>query len=119
MRSTRRSASPSEGRRGRRSAEAAARRQRPSTPAPTRSRSSSKRIMCEVVLNEEKGNFKFGQATMPDTVTPELDQLVQQLKANPNGAFIEIEGHTDDSRRQGDKLQDRSRARREREALPV
>ena len=28
-------------------------------------------------------------------VTPELDQLVQQLKANPNGAFIEIEGHTD------------------------
>ena len=56
---------------------------------------ASKRIMYEVVLNEEKGNFKFGQAAMPDTVTPELDQLVQQLKANPNGAFIEIEGHTD------------------------
>ena len=51
--------------------------------------------MYEVVLNEEKGNFKFGQAAMPETVTPELDQLVQQLKANPNGAFIEIEGHTD------------------------
>jgi outer membrane protein OmpA-like peptidoglycan-associated protein len=32
---------------------------------------------------------------MPENVTPELDQLVQQLKANPNGAFIEIEGHTD------------------------
>ena len=56
---------------------------------------SSKRIVYEVVLNEEKGNFKFGQAAMPETVTPELDQLVQQLKANPNGAFIEIEGHTD------------------------
>jgi peptidoglycan-associated lipoprotein len=55
----------------------------------------SKRIVYEVVLNEEKGNFKFGQAEMPETVTPELDQLVQQLKANPNGAFIEIEGHTD------------------------
>ncbi len=56
---------------------------------------ASKRIVYEVVLNEEKGNFKFGKATMPETVTPELDQLVQQLKANPNGAFIEIEGHTD------------------------
>ncbi len=32
---------------------------------------------------------------MPEDVTPELDQLVQQLKANPNGAYIEIEGHTD------------------------
>jgi outer membrane protein OmpA-like peptidoglycan-associated protein len=56
---------------------------------------ASKRIVYEVVLNEVKGNFKFGQAAMPETVTPELDQLVQQLKANPNGAYIEIEGHTD------------------------
>ena len=56
---------------------------------------ASKRIVYEVVLNEEKGNFKFGKATMPEDVTPELDQLVQKLKANPNGAFIEIEGHTD------------------------
>jgi outer membrane protein OmpA-like peptidoglycan-associated protein len=56
---------------------------------------ASKRIVYEVVLNEEKGNFKFGKATMPENVTPELDQLVSQLKANPNGAYIEIEGHTD------------------------
>ena len=48
-----------------------------------------------MVLNEEKGNFKFGKAVMPEDVTPQLDQLVQQLKANPNGAYIEIEGHTD------------------------
>jgi len=57
----------------------------------------AKRIVYEVVLNEEKGNFKFGQATMPATVTPEIDQLVQQLKSNPNGAYIEIEGHTDNA----------------------
>ena len=25
----------------------------------------------------------------------EIDQLVAQLKANPNGVYIEIEGHTD------------------------
>jgi outer membrane protein OmpA-like peptidoglycan-associated protein len=56
---------------------------------------AAKRIVYEVVLNEEKGNFKFGKAEMPENVTPELDQLVAQLKANPNGAYIEIEGHTD------------------------
>jgi peptidoglycan-associated lipoprotein len=56
---------------------------------------ASKRIVYEVVLNEEKGNFKFGQAAVPENVGPELDQLVSQLKANPNGGYIEIEGHTD------------------------
>ena len=54
-----------------------------------------KRVFYEVVLSEDKGNFKFNMATMPENVTPELDQLVQQLKANPNGAYIEVEGHTD------------------------
>jgi peptidoglycan-associated lipoprotein len=57
----------------------------------------NKRLVYEVVLSEDKGNFKFGQATMPEETKTELDQLVQQLKAEPNGAFIEIEGHTDSS----------------------
>src|SRR5687768_5906554 len=54
-----------------------------------------KRMVFEVVLSEDKGNFKFGQAIMPDDAKAELDQLVQQLKAEPKGAYIEIEGHTD------------------------
>ena len=58
---------------------------------------ASKRIVYEVVLSEDKGDFKFGQATVPETAVSEIDQLVQQLKANPNGAFIEIEGHTDNT----------------------
>jgi outer membrane protein OmpA-like peptidoglycan-associated protein len=57
---------------------------------------ASKRLVYEVTLSEEKGNFKFGQSAMPETVTPELDQLITTLKANPNGSYIEIEGHTDD-----------------------
>jgi peptidoglycan-associated lipoprotein len=56
---------------------------------------AAKRIVYEVVLNEEKGNFKFGKATIPENVGPEVDALVQKLKADPNGAYIEIEGHTD------------------------
>jgi peptidoglycan-associated lipoprotein len=56
---------------------------------------ASRRIVYEVVLSEDKGNFKFGKATMPDQAKGEIDQLVQQLKAEPKGAYIEIEGHTD------------------------
>jgi outer membrane protein OmpA-like peptidoglycan-associated protein len=56
---------------------------------------ASKRLVYEVVLSEDKGNFKFGKAALPDEAASEIDQLVSQLKANPNGAYIEIEGHTD------------------------
>ena len=56
---------------------------------------ASRRLVYEVVLSEDKGNFKFGKATMPDEAKAELDTLVQQLKAEPKGAYIEIEGHTD------------------------
>ena len=58
---------------------------------------ASKRLVYEVVLNEEKGNFKFGKAVMPDEAKAELDALVQQLKNEPNGGYIEIEGHTDNA----------------------
>ena len=56
---------------------------------------ASKRLVYEVVLSEDQGGFKFGQAKIPDEMQAKLDELVAQLKANPNGAYIEIEGHTD------------------------
>jgi outer membrane protein OmpA-like peptidoglycan-associated protein len=56
---------------------------------------ASKRIVYEVTLSEDQGNFKFGQAALPDEARARLDELVTQLKANPNGAFIEVEGYTD------------------------
>ena len=58
---------------------------------------ASKRLVYEVTLSEDKGGFKFGKATMPDEAKADLDQLVQQLKAEPKGAYIEIEGHTDNA----------------------
>lgn len=58
---------------------------------------SAKRLVYEMVLSEEKGNFKFGKAVMPDEAKAEIDTLVQQLKAEPKGAYIEIEGHTDNA----------------------
>jgi outer membrane protein OmpA-like peptidoglycan-associated protein len=56
---------------------------------------STKRLVYEVVLSEDQGNFKFAKADLPDEARMELDTLVQKLKADPQGAFIEIEGHTD------------------------
>jgi peptidoglycan-associated lipoprotein len=58
---------------------------------------AAKRLVYEVTLSEDKGGFKFGKATMPDQAKADIDALVQQLKAEPNGAYIEIEGHTDNA----------------------
>jgi peptidoglycan-associated lipoprotein len=56
---------------------------------------ATKRIVYEVTLSEDQGNFKFGQATLPDDAKSRIDEVVKQLKANPNGAYIEVEGYTD------------------------
>lgn len=56
---------------------------------------ASKRLVYEVVLNEDQGNFKFGKTELPDEAKSKLDEMITQLKADPQGAFFEIEGHTD------------------------
>jgi peptidoglycan-associated lipoprotein len=56
---------------------------------------ASRRLIYEVTLSEDQGNFKFGQTLLPDEAKGRLDQMVAQLKADPKGVFIEIEGHTD------------------------
>jgi outer membrane protein OmpA-like peptidoglycan-associated protein len=57
---------------------------------------SMKRLVFEAVLNEDQGNFKFGKAELPDEAKARLDEMITQIKADPKGAFFEIEGHTDD-----------------------
>jgi outer membrane protein OmpA-like peptidoglycan-associated protein len=56
---------------------------------------SIKRLIFEVVLSNDQGNFGLGEADLPDDVRARLDELVTKLKQNPAGNFIEIEGHTD------------------------
>jgi len=58
---------------------------------------ASKRLIFQVVLNDEQGNFKLGKADLPTDVQAKLDELANKLKADPAGNFIEIEGHTDNS----------------------
>ena len=62
---------------------------------------ASKRIVYEVVLSEDEGNFAFGKTLLPDEAKAKLDQMITQIKADPKGAFFEIEGHTDNV---GDKV---------------
>jgi peptidoglycan-associated lipoprotein len=57
--------------------------------------SAMRRLVFEVTLNEDQGNFRFGAAALPDEAKTRLDEVVNQLKANPANVYIEIEGHTD------------------------
>jgi len=62
---------------------------------------ASKRLIFQVVLNDAQGNFKLGKADLPDDVKAKLDELANKLKTDPEGNYIEIEGHTDNT---GSKL---------------
>ena len=56
---------------------------------------AQRKIVYEVVLSENQGNFRFGDKSLPDSAKARIDELVGQIKADPKGAFFEIEGHTD------------------------
>jgi outer membrane protein OmpA-like peptidoglycan-associated protein len=56
---------------------------------------ASRRMVFEVVLSEDQGNFRFNQSDLPDEAKVALDELANKIKANPQAAWFEIEGHTD------------------------
>jgi outer membrane protein OmpA-like peptidoglycan-associated protein len=62
---------------------------------------ATRRLVFEVVISADQGNFKFGQTQLPDEARQKIDEMVQQLQQDPKNVFIEIEGHTDNV---GDKL---------------
>ena len=62
---------------------------------------ATKRLVYEVVISEDQGGFEFASSDLPEGVRRRIDQMIAELKANPRGNFVEIEGHTDDS---GDEM---------------
>ena len=56
---------------------------------------AQKRLIYEVVLSEDQGNFVFNKVDLPEGAKARLDEMITQLKADPKGAYFEIEGHTD------------------------
>src|SRR6185369_13352439 len=55
----------------------------------------AKRLVYTVVISDDEGQFKFGKTDLPDEAKAKIDEMINKLKADPNGAFFEIEGHTD------------------------
>ena len=56
---------------------------------------ASRKLVFEVTLSEDQGNFKFGKTDLPDAAKMRLDEVVRQIKADPKNIFFEVEGHTD------------------------
>jgi outer membrane protein OmpA-like peptidoglycan-associated protein len=56
---------------------------------------ATRKLIYEVTLSEDQGNFRFGGADLPDEAKARLDQMIGQLKSDTKNVFIEIEGHTD------------------------
>ncbi|MGH9386813.1 MAG: OmpA family protein [Vicinamibacterales bacterium] len=55
----------------------------------------SRKLIFETVLSEDRGQFKLGNAELPDDAKAAIDQMVTQLKSDAKSVWVEIEGHTD------------------------
>jgi len=57
---------------------------------------ASRKLVYEVTLSEDQGNFDFGKTDLPDSAKARLDQMISELKATQGkDLYIEVEGHTD------------------------
>ncbi len=56
---------------------------------------AARKLMFEVVLSEDQGNFRFGGTELPDEAKARIDQLVNQFRSQKAAVWVEIEGHTD------------------------
>jgi outer membrane protein OmpA-like peptidoglycan-associated protein len=63
---------------------------------------ASRRLIFEVTLSEDQGNFKFAKTELPDAAKARLDEMVNSLKTDPKNIFIEVEGHTDNGSQLGE-----------------
>jgi outer membrane protein OmpA-like peptidoglycan-associated protein len=58
---------------------------------------ATKRIVYEVTISEDQGNFTLNQTALPAEARTRIDEMVNQMKATPNGAYIEVAGYTDNT----------------------
>jgi peptidoglycan-associated lipoprotein len=55
-----------------------------------------RKLLYQVTLSEDQGNFTFGKADLPDAAKARLDEVINQLKGQQGkDLYIEVEGHTD------------------------
>jgi outer membrane protein OmpA-like peptidoglycan-associated protein len=56
---------------------------------------ATRKLLFEVVLNEDQGKFKFNNTELPTEATAAIDQMVSGIQSQKSAIWIEIEGHTD------------------------
>ena len=56
---------------------------------------AGRRLLFEVIVTEEHGQFGFADATLPKPTSAKLDQLMHRVRSLTTPAHLEIEGHTD------------------------
>lgn len=56
---------------------------------------ASKRLTYTVTIDDTNGNFKLNSAKLPEEARAKIDELIAKVKADPQGAYFEIEGYTD------------------------
>lgn len=79
----------------RRTADAAGRAASEASRRAARFDAWSNRLVYDVTLSEDQGQFVFGASELPPEARARIDEVVGELVANPTGVYIEIEGHTD------------------------
>lgn len=57
--------------------------------------SETRKLIFETVLSEAQGEFKLGDAELPEAAMAAIDQMVAGLKSDKKSVWVEIEGHTD------------------------
>ncbi|MDX1388864.1 MAG: OmpA family protein [Acidobacteriota bacterium] len=67
------------------------------TTAEEAARAARGTLLWTVVLSDEDVRFSFDQATLPETATSTLDELVARAKGLDRGVYFEVEGHTDNT----------------------
>ena len=63
----------------------AAERRRPKADAVDK---ATKRLVFEVVLSEDQGNFKFGKTDLPDEAKAKLDEMVAAAQGRSEGRLL-------------------------------
>ena len=58
---------------------------------------ANRQLLFELVLSEDHDQFRFADATLPETAVTKLDDLITRLHDHPSGVNVEIEGHTDET----------------------
>ena len=55
----------------------------------------TRKLIFTTVLSEDRGQFKLGNAELPEDAALALDNMVNTLKTDKKAVWVEIEGHTD------------------------